>query len=311
MSSAESPRFRQIGLHVSNLDRALHFFCDRLQLEMLSRGTERDPMAVSMIGPGADALSSAVLRFPTTGVTIRLTENPAAAIVDADHKNAGTCHVAFYTHDMDSTWANLEEAGTQLVSDSVVSIVGGVFDGGKAIYCVGPDGYRIEFLEGRAYLDGSARDPDAVPNLRRANEASHMGIHVRDRDRSLAFSRDLIGMEVVAAWLEKTSSTRSVIGYPQAELNMAILRMPGTHAYFEVIQYQGTDGSPIDTDNCSNGTCHMAFEVDDLDGMASRLREFGSPLVTPGIVALADGGRGLCCEDPDGIRVQFLQFAKA
>src|SRR5690606_31559035 len=99
-----------------------------------------------------------------------------------------------------------------------------------------------------------------------------------DRDRSLAFYRDLLGIEVVAAWLEKTPSTKAVIGYPEAELHMAILRMPGTHAYFEVIEYQKTDGRPIDTDNGNNGTCHMAFAVDDLDEVHDRLRRFGAPI---------------------------------
>lgn len=307
MSAIEPLRFRHIGLHVSDLDSALHFFCDRLQLELLSRGPEDDVMAERIIGPGAPALECAVLRFPETHVTLRLTENPGARVVDADARNPGTCHVAFYTDDLDSTWANLAEIGTKLVSERIVSIIGGVFDGGKAIYCVGPDGYRIEFLEGRAYLDGSYRDPDAVPKLARANEASHMGVHVRDRDRALAFYRDLVGMEVVAEWLEETASTRSVIGYSQASLNMAILRMPGTQSYFEVIEYQSVGGQPVDTHNGNNGTVHIAYEVADLDSMADKLAVFGSPLLTDGILTMADGTRGLCCEDPDGMRVQFFE----
>ncbi len=264
-------------------------------------------MITSIIGPEAQELEVAVLRFPETHVTLRLTENPGAPCIDASHKNKGTCHVAFYTDDLDSTWANLEEINTRLVSDRVVEIVGGVFDGGKAIYCEGPDGYRVEFLEGRAYLDGSYRDPDLVPKTSRANEASHMGIHVRDRDRSLAFYRDLVGMEVVHAWLEETASTRSVIGFPEASLNMAILRMPGTQSYFEVIEYQGTDGVPVDTHNRNNGTVHISYEVADLDDMAARLKTFGSPMISDGIVTGGDGTRSLCCEDPDGIRVQFFE----
>jgi lactoylglutathione lyase len=307
MPTEELLRFRHIGLHVSDLNAALRFFRDGLQLEVLSRGKEDDPMAAAIIGPTSPALDCAILRFPETHVTIRLTENPGAPIVDTEARNPGTCHVAFYTGDLDRTWAHLDENGAHLVSDRVVSIVGGVFDGGKAIYCVGPDGYRIEFLEGPAYLDGSHRDPAAVPNTSRANEASHMGIHVRDRDKSLAFYRDLVGMEVVAAWLEETPSTRSVIGYPEASLNMAILRMPGTQSYFEVIEYQNVGGAPVDTHNSNNGTVHIAYDVSDLDALAQKLETFGSPMVTDGIVALVEGSRGLCCEDPDGIRVQFFE----
>lgn len=307
MTDNLSLRMSHIGLHVADLDAALAFFCDRLQLDLLSRRTGSDPMVAEMVGQKPEALETATLAFPETETRIRLVGNRAGPSVDADHKNPGTCHVAFYTHDLDSTWANLAEGGTRLVSTEIVKITGNVFEGGKAIYCVGPNGIRVEFLEGRAYLDGSPRDPAAVPNRQRANEASHLGIHVRDRDRSLAFYRDLLGIEVVAAWLEKTPSTKAVIGYPEAELHMAILRMPGTHAYFEVIEYQKTDGRPIDTDNGNNGTCHMAFAVDDLDEVHDRLRRFGAPILSGGIVDLPDGGRGLWCTDPDGIRVQFTE----
>ena len=161
MTTSQRLRFRHIGLHTGDLDAALGFFSERLQLPVLSRGPADDPMLADMVGLPPEQLPTATLRFPETHVTIRLVENRAGARVDADARNQGTCHVAFYTDDLDSTWACLADGGSRLVSEEIVSIVGGVFDGGKAIYCVGPDGFRIEFLEGRGYLDGSTRDPSA------------------------------------------------------------------------------------------------------------------------------------------------------
>lgn len=61
---------------------------------------------------------------------------------------------------------------------------------------------------------------------------------------------------------------------------MAILRMSGTQSCFEVVEYRNVGGSRINTHNGSNGTAHIAYDEADLDR---------------------------CCEDPDGIRVQFSE----
>lgn len=289
--------FDHIGLHVGNLDDAATFFVNHLQLDMLGRGEERDRFLLTA-SASTRPLETIRLRFPETRSEVRLIGNPGAPLADADHANPGTCHVCFYTNDLDSTWFLLEQQGTQLCSTGIINIEGGVFDGGKCIYCVGPDGFRIEFLDGPAYLDGSRRDPRAVPLDRRANEASHIGIHVRDRDRSLAFYRDLLGIEEVAGWLEKTQSTRAVIGYPEAALWMSILRLPETQSYLEVIEYRGTSGSPIDNSLRSNGACHLAFRVSSLDRIRSMLNENGTAI-------LSESDNGLWCEDPDGYRVKF------
>jgi len=40
---------------------------------------------------------------------------------------------------------------------------------------------------------------------------------------------------------------REVLDLPNAALNMAVLRPPGTRSYREVIEHQGTPGEPVDT----------------------------------------------------------------
>lgn len=298
--------FDHIGLYVSNLKKAKAFFVDTLQLDLLRETNQYSPLLDRMIDGTGRQLREAWLRFPETVTQIRLIENTGAPLIDTDHANPGTCHVAFYTDDMVQAWTALERAGARLISTGLVPIIGGVFDGGKAIYCAGPDAYRIEFLEGPAYLDGRPRNA-LGPTRKLANEATHIGIHVRDRDKSLAFYLDLLKMDLVAAWLEKTAPTKAVIGYPEAELNMAILRLPGTHAFFEVIEYQKTNGTPVDTRNHNNGTLHLAFRVNDLEHALGQIHDFGSPMVTDGIVTLENDARVFCCEDPDGIRVLFIE----
>lgn len=298
MSDELDLQFAHIGLHVGDTKAAAEFFVDRLQLDLLEENADEGDTFLRVATGSRGALSRTRLRFPETRSEVRLIGNPGAPLADGNHANRGTCHVCFYTDDLRSTWGNLEKAGTRLCSTDIIKIRGGVFDGGSCIYCVGPDGFRIEFLEGPAYLDGTLRDPAKVLQVRRANEASHIGLHVRDRDLSLAFYRDLLGIREVAGWLEKTESTRAVIGYPTAELWMSILRLPGTQSFFEIIEYRGVDGVEIDNSLRSNGACHLSFRVSDMSAMLSKLESFGSAI-------LHREDRSVWCEDPDGYRVQF------
>lgn len=302
-----------IGLHVRDLDRSLDFYRGQLGLELVDRRTVDDDGMRAATGLPAAELDVAVLRFPETAAYLEVVKYRGAGgtPVDTTHGNPGTCHVGFYTDDLDETWATLERSGSQLQSTEIVTIEGGVFDGGKVIYCTDPDGIRIELLEGGAYLDGSRRDPHAVPTASRANEASHVGIHIGDLDRSLAFYVDGLGLEVVSRFVARDLGTRKVIGLLEAELNMAILRLPGTSAFFEVIEYQQVDRVRVDPHHANPGTCHLAFYVDDLDRTWAGLRDAGSSLVSTGVTTLApgvlEGGRTLYCQDPDGIRVQLIE----
>lgn len=304
-----------VGLHVAGLERSLGYYRDRLGLELVSEETCGGEQFEAVLGhPGAEA-KLAILRLPQTDAYLELMEyvDPTGTPIDPLHGNPGTCHVAFYTHDLEETWATLEAAGSELQGEEITLIEGGVFDGGKVIYCTDPDGIRVEFLQGPAYLDGSPRDPDAVPNDRRANETSHAGLHVAELDRALEFWVDQLGFEVVAKWVANDPGTREVIGLPEAALNMAMLRMPGTNAYFEVIEYQNVDDRhPVDPDHLNPGTCHVAVYVDDVDAAWETLRATGSAAISAGgVVELSEGpfagGRAIYCTDPDGFRVELIE----
>jgi catechol 2,3-dioxygenase-like lactoylglutathione lyase family enzyme len=313
-TAASGVETSHVGLTITDLERSLGFYRDLLGLELVDRWTADEPRVGETIGsPGAE-LEVALLRLPNTRAYLELAEykRGGGAPIDPLHGNPGSCHVAFYTDDMDETWATLEAAGSENQGDGITPIVGGVFDGGKAIYCTDPDGIRVEFLEGPAYLDGSGRDPDAVPKTARANETTHCGLHVTDLERSLEFWVDRLGFEVAGKFVAEDPGTRGVIGLPEASLNLAILRLPGTNAFMEVIEYQNAPGRhEVDPDTRNPGTCHVALYVEDLDATWAALAAAGSEAVSGGIVDVPDGiyagGRVIYCTDPEGFRVQLVQ----
>jgi len=144
--------------------------------------------------------------------------------------------------------------------------------------------------------------------------AHHMGLQVTDLDRSLAFYRDILGFQVAFAWNPRAPYIGEMVGYPDADIHAAILRLPGSDVMLELLEYRNVERTPVDTGTANPGTAHIAFFVDDLDDLYLRLTERGvesvSPPVTP-TIGPNEGGRAVYMKDPDGIRVELIQTRRS
>lgn len=141
-------------------------------------------------------------------------------------------------------------------------------------------------------------------------KAHHMGLQVADLDRSVAFYRDILGFEIVFAWNPQAAYIRELVGYPDADIHAAILRLPGSDVFLELMEYRNVERTPVDTGTANPGTAHIAFYVDDLETLYADLTARGarsvSKPVTP-TIGPNEGGRAVYLIDPDGIRVELIQ----
>ena len=106
------------------------------------------------------------------------------------------------------------------------------------------------------------------------------------------------------------SDIRTITGYPDADIHAAILRMPNSEYFLEILEYRNVEKAPVDTRTANPGTCHIAFYTDDCDALyadltAKGVRSVSAP-VTP-TIGPNTGGRAVYMIDPDGIRVEFIQ----
>ncbi len=142
----------------------------------------------------------------------------------------------------------------------------------------------------------------------------HMGLQVAHLDRSVAFYRDLLGFEILFAWNPQAAYVRELVGYPEADIHAAILRLPGSELVLELLEYRNVERSPVDTRTANPGTAHIAFFVDDLDVLHADLTARGvrsvSAPVTP-TIGPNEGGRAVYLIDPDGIRVELIQTRRS
>jgi catechol 2,3-dioxygenase-like lactoylglutathione lyase family enzyme len=142
-----------------------------------------------------------------------------------------------------------------------------------------------------------------------------VGIQVRDVERSARFYEEHLGLKRVARWSRAEPYVQRVVGYhPDVTLEIALLELPGTSSFLEIIEYVGVDKTPVDTATANPGTAHVCLFVDDIDELYERLSARGVEFVsevqtaTAGIVK---GGRLVYMKDPDGIRVELVQLPGA
>jgi catechol 2,3-dioxygenase-like lactoylglutathione lyase family enzyme len=138
----------------------------------------------------------------------------------------------------------------------------------------------------------------------------HTCITVSDLERSVAFYRDVLGLELVMTEeSERSGDDRSkALGVPKAKVRLAILR--AGDAQVELIEYVSAKGRPYDRNNNDAGAMHIAFRVEDIDAVYQRLLDHGVRFTAPPATIPAgpmEGWRWTYFFDPDGVSLEIIQ----
>jgi len=134
--------------------------------------------------------------------------------------------------------------------------------------------------------------------------AHHYGVTVSDLDASLAFYRDVLGLDVVSEFSVGGEAFAEGVDVPGASADFAHLDAGGTRV--ELVSYDpaGEDdrgGSVNDA-----GAKHLGLACDDLDAFAASLPDDVETLAD-GPRTTESGTRILFVRDPDGTLVEVLE----
>jgi catechol 2,3-dioxygenase-like lactoylglutathione lyase family enzyme len=141
---------------------------------------------------------------------------------------------------------------------------------------------------------------------------SHVGIHVRELERSIRFYEQL-GLDLAVRRTRDDPYLRTLVGYPQAIQDVAIMTIPGSRTVLELIEYRNVRRAVVDPACANPGSGHFCLLVDDLDAVYARLRMAGAQFVSEVQTPTAgpnQGGRVVYLLDPDEIRVELLQTTR-
>jgi catechol 2,3-dioxygenase-like lactoylglutathione lyase family enzyme len=139
----------------------------------------------------------------------------------------------------------------------------------------------------------------------------HTGFTVSDLPRSVEFYRDVLGFEVFAEGERQGGYFGAIVGYPDAQVRMALVRPSGSSHHIELFEYLSPEPRTVELEPRLVGATHVCLIVDDLPALYERLLEtsvdtfFTPPVeVDHGVNA---GGWALYLRDPDGIILELFQ----
>jgi catechol 2,3-dioxygenase-like lactoylglutathione lyase family enzyme len=137
----------------------------------------------------------------------------------------------------------------------------------------------------------------------------HVGVPVRSIERSLAFYRDVFGIEPEFVADSRGPATERLVGLPGADIVLAFLRVGGS--ILELLEYRTPHGRDYDRRNCDVGAVHIAFEVDDIDAFHALLLRHGvevSGAPVPSDSGPLAGYRVFYFKDPDGVQFEAVEL---
>lgn len=117
----------------------------------------------------------------------------------------------------------------------------------------------------------------------------HTRMRVDDLERTIAFYRDVLGLEVV----ERHESPRGS--------RLAFLKASGSDELIEICSYPAAGPVRVQED-----LVHLAFEVDDLDAAIAELSAKGVP-ITDGPTTTSSGTRFAFIDAPEKYEVELIE----
>jgi len=148
----------------------------------------------------------------------------------------------------------------------------------------------------------------------------HFSFHVGSLDRSIDFYVDVLGLELVHRQEQENAYTSQLVGYPDARIRVAQLRLPGgarptvSSHLLELVEYVRPRGTAGRLERCDPGASHLAFAVDDIHAEFERLTSLGVRFVSsPNAITAGVNLGGFACYfvDPDDITLELVQPPRA
>ena len=142
----------------------------------------------------------------------------------------------------------------------------------------------------------------------------HVGHTVSDLDRSVAFYRDILGLDYIGEILMEGEETDRLFGRKGTKARVVYLNgsekadMPPV----ELIQFIGTDITLRKANLFTSSISELCFYTDNIEKLYEKLRQNNVPCISkPEKFDFTEKGFGkskaFYCKDPDGIILEIMQ----
>jgi catechol 2,3-dioxygenase-like lactoylglutathione lyase family enzyme len=147
-----------------------------------------------------------------------------------------------------------------------------------------------------------------------AARLDHVSITTADLERSIAFYRDTLGLELLSTGDAAEPELSDLIALPDVHLRYAELSL-GNDQILELLHYVSPTADAITPSPNRPGATHLALAVDDID-IYKRKLDAAAATISRDIITLTEdtdwnGARTLYAHDPDGVTIELIERAPA
>jgi lactoylglutathione lyase len=137
------------GVTVSDLDRAVAFYCDVLGFSLAAQRDASEDYLREMHTQPFTTVRMAFLAIPNSATMIELIqyEGVDTNVPRYEPSDPSTGHLCFLVDDIHAVDARLRAIGLRSRSERPIQITAGPNIGGWAVYFHDPDGYPLEFIQ--------------------------------------------------------------------------------------------------------------------------------------------------------------------
>lgn len=137
---------------------------------------------------------------------------------------------------------------------------------------------------------------------------NHVGISVTDLDRSIAFYREMLGMEPLGDPFPFGGAQFSeIMDVPDVQGRMCMIAKDDL--WLELFEFANPAGKAKDVNYpvSDRGYSHFGVSVDDIEETYARLQAAGVRIHCPIQTFMGGGMRAIYCRDPDGNVFEIMQ----
>jgi catechol 2,3-dioxygenase-like lactoylglutathione lyase family enzyme len=299
------------GLTVSDVDRSVAFYQKALGFEKVADRLVVDPQYDALTGVFGARVRSVTLRLGNETIELDQFVAPGGQPIPIDSRSNDLWfqHLAIVVSDMDKAYRHLSGSPFQAISSAPQTIpaTNKAAAGIQAFKFKDPDGHPLELLY---FPPEKGRAKWHQPTDRLFLGIDHSAITVSDTGRSLAFYRDLLGLDVSGGSLNAGPTQEHLDG-----AFGAVVRVTGLHPHspdgpgIEFLQYLTPAGgrpAPVALRTADTAHMHSILEV---EALVPRLEARKVSFVSPRVVAVSGMPftKSLMIKDPDGHAVMLVQ----
>ena len=136
---------RHVGIVVSNLEKALAFWCGTLGFKIIKKMDEKGKFIDSLLNLQDTNVTTCKLSAPDGSVVelLHFLSHPDKKKWNGTTYTTGLTHLAFTVNNIQEEYERLSENGVTFFSSPQVSVLGDV----KVAYASGPEGILLEFVQ--------------------------------------------------------------------------------------------------------------------------------------------------------------------